>query len=61
MKLLFNSKVLRGENYLTMKEYFHKTIGYNTVRAALMDQIEDYVKVILKGNIQQIPYSTYVD
>ena len=44
-----------------MKEYFHKTIGYNTVRAALMDQIEDYVKVILKGNIQQIPYSTYVD
>lgn len=44
-----------------MKEYFHKTIGWNTVRSPLMNQIEDYVKVILKENIPQIPYSSYVN
>ncbi|OOM82250.1 heparinase II/III-like protein [Clostridium puniceum] len=44
-----------------MKEYFHKEIRRNTVRAPLMDQIEAYVKVIIKGNIPQVSYSTYVD
>jgi len=44
-----------------MKEYFHKEIRRNSVREPLMNQIETYVKVIIKGNIPQIPYSTYVD
>lgn len=44
-----------------MKEYFCKEIRRSTVNSALMDQIEDYVKVILKENIPQIHYSTYVD
>lgn len=44
-----------------MKEYFRKEIRRNTVNSALMDQIEDYVKAIIKGTIPQVPYSTYVD
>lgn len=44
-----------------MKKYFHKEIRRNSIREPLMDQIETYVKVIIKGNIPQIPYSTYVD
>jgi len=44
-----------------MKEYFHKEISRNAVRSPLIDQIESYVKVIIKENIPQVPYSTYVD
>jgi hypothetical protein len=44
-----------------MKEYFRKEIRRNTVNSALMDQIENYVKVIIKRTIPQVHYSTYVD
>ncbi|WP_160685785.1 heparinase II/III family protein [Clostridium sp. C2-6-12] len=44
-----------------MKEWFLKEIKLNNTRAPLMKQIEEYVKVIIKGNIPQIPFSSYVE
>lgn len=44
-----------------MKEWFPKQIKFNTIRASLMEQIEEYVEIIIKGNIPEIPYSTYVE
>lgn len=44
-----------------MKKWFLKEIKLNSIRAPLMEQVEEYVNIVIKGQMPQIPYSTHVD
>lgn len=42
-------------------KYFNKKIEKDSVNAPLIDEISDYVDVILEQDIPQIPYNAYMD